>query len=302
MYKHIIISFLIFVGVFFATPVFAASISAVPSVQSVHEGQTFSVDVFLDPQNESINTVSAEVQFSDNLTYVSSTDNNSIVGEWVESPALLSSKYHVVHFSALIPGGFAGYIDPFSPSSRKSGLLVHLVFTASVSGPATISFNNFHAYINDGNGTEATVLSSDLHMIVEKGATLGSKEIQDTHIPDVFVPVLVHDPLLFNGKYSLVFSAKDSGSGINHYEIKEGNGNWIRAQSPYVIQDQYLSVPMWVKAVDGVGNERVVSVVLPFIDSSHQVVYNCIAVFVVFVLLYVIIVWKRWITHKKHTK
>ena len=57
--------------------------------------------------------------------------------------------------------------------------------------------------------------------------------------------------------YFLVFSGIDKQTGIDYYEVKEGQGNWKRAEFPYVLEDQTLQGIIEVRAVDKAGNERI---------------------------------------------
>jgi hypothetical protein len=73
---------------------------------------------------------------------------------------------------------------------------------------------------------------------------------------------------LFGGKYVLIFNTIDRESGISHFEVAEQKlkfcfpsekEKWERAESPYLIKDQSLKSIIKVKAVDKVGNERIVT-------------------------------------------
>ena len=66
----------------------------------------------------------------------------------------------------------------------------------------------------------------------------------------------------------MAFSTTDPQSGIDHYEILEGSDTvWHNATSPYRLTDQSLSSNIYIRAVDGAGNFRVVE--LPAENSPH---------------------------------
>ena len=299
LHKKIFALVSVFAGLLFAVPAFAAQISLVPSAQSLYEQQEFSIDVVLDPQSESINTVSADIVLPVNITYLGDNDYKSIIGEWVESPAV-SPDGHTIHFAGIIPGGFAGYIDPFNAKVRKPGLLLRLFVKASGVGVSNFSVQNIHTYINDGMGTEAVSSASALALVINKGVGIVQNQPLDTEPPLDFVPVVIHDTQSYDGKYVITFSTKDADSGIDHYEIKEGGGDWQAVTSPYVLRDQTLQGQVLVKAVDRIGNTKIEQVALPIQEHPNTALVNLIAVLLVFIILCVIILCRRWLT-KKHT-
>ena len=302
IYKKLIAFVVVLLGVSFAVPVFASNISFAVQDTNVYENQNIHVTILLDTQGEDINTISADIMLPNGLTFVQSDDSNSIIHEWVEQP-VLSPDGHTLHFAGIIPGGFAGYIDPFSQSKRKPGELLTLVLHTGIAGTPTILTTNAHVYKNDGLGTEDSLSLSSLPVNIQHGVGITSQNISDTEPPLSFVPVLTHDPLLYDGKYVVVFSTKDIGSGIDHYEVKEGASDWITATSPYLLKDQKLSGQVFIKAVDHAGNVQIQSVALPIIAiNTNQTLYNCVAVLIVFIVFYVIIVWRRWTLEKKHSK
>jgi len=87
----------------------------------------------------------------------------------------------------------------------------------------------------------------------------------DTQPPEEFKPETGKSPSVFEGKYFLSFATKDSGSGIDHYEILEiGDGGeevWKIGESPYLLKDQTLQSTIRVKAIDKAGNERIAEII-----------------------------------------
>ncbi|MDO8558763.1 MAG: cohesin domain-containing protein [bacterium] len=54
----------------------------------------------------------------------------------------------------------------------------------------------------------------------------------------------------------LIFMSSDNISGIDYYEVKEGDGEWQKARSPYLLKNQKLGEKILAKAVDMSGNEK----------------------------------------------
>jgi len=79
----------------------------------------------------------------------------------------------------------------------------------------------------------------------------------DSTVPEKFKSEIGQDPSVFGGKYFLSFSTTDKLSGIDHYEVKEGNKDFKEVKSPYVLEDQNLRGKIIVKAIDKAGNEQI---------------------------------------------
>lgn len=91
----------------------------------------------------------------------------------------------------------------------------------------------------------------------------------DSTRPEEFVPNISE----IEGKKYLIFNARDTVSGIDHYEIKEkikrgildkfngiDEGNFERAESPYLLKDQGLEGGIIIKAIDKAGNETLAEI------------------------------------------
>ncbi|MCK4354831.1 four helix bundle protein [Candidatus Parcubacteria bacterium] len=79
----------------------------------------------------------------------------------------------------------------------------------------------------------------------------------DSTAPEQFSLEIAQDTSIFEGKYFIVFQSLDKQAGIDCYEIKEGEREWKRAESPYLLEDQTLQSIIKAKAVDKAGNERI---------------------------------------------
>ena len=246
IFRTILILFILFF-----TPVFIFASSAEVRLYShkteVKSGEQFIMDVIV--QSESLlNAVEGRLVFPENMLEVLEiNDGGSVVNFWAERPHLESGG--ALLFSGITPGGFSG------PNNH----LLSVLFEAKIPGQAEIRLERIRILENDGAGTEITVLARPTAVLIEPGDSKVRKEfVEDYEPPENFTPSITNDPTVFEGKYFLVFSTQDKISGIDRYEVKEGNwGFYRRAESPYPLSDQSLSKKIFVRAIDKAGNQRI---------------------------------------------
>ncbi len=271
-------------GMLFAARADAASISFQTSSTVVHQGQEIAIDVLVDPAGQDVNTVAASIIIPKDLDFVGVDDSASIVGFWVDEP-VFSDRTRTITMSGIVPGGFSGMIDPFDPSRVKPGVLVRLILRGRTAGSGLFSFPDVEAYINDGFGTKTSISSSSLPLVVDELLQPGSLDFfPDTEGPLRFTPVVKRDILLYDNKRVLIFNTKDKGSGMDHYEVKEGSSSWVVAVSPYLLRDQAMRGDILVKAVDRDGNERIEAI--PSANPLNE--WQIIGLAGVFVLLVIL--------------
>lgn len=225
-----------------------------PSVE-VRPGGTFQLDIAVDTQGQDINALEGKILFPAEILKLKEVrDGNSIINFWVERPTVSDAP---VSFSGIIPGGY----------QFPRGFILTLVFEANAEGQGVVAVDAARVLLNDGNGTQAPLSLAPTMVRVASDVTQpapGVEPIMDTVPPELFVPVLAQDPLIFDGAWFLSFATQDKGSGIDHYEIREsawwGNGFWKTGTSPYRLLRQDPARSIFVKAVDKAGNERVVMV------------------------------------------
>jgi hypothetical protein len=86
----------------------------------------------------------------------------------------------------------------------------------------------------------------------------------DVTPPEPFQITLVPDSEEFGGQTVLVFATTDSGTGVDHYEVREetqkGAIDWHPARSPYLVNPDTTAI--LVKAVDRAGNFHIESIAL----------------------------------------
>jgi len=236
---------------FFASPVFATQIYLQADSATIKPGDFLKVSVFINTETEIINAIQGTVVFPDNLLKVEKiNEGNSILSFWAEKPNVYEGKE--IRFAGIVPGGY----------QNNEGLLFSVIFQTLSQGNGAAALKDVQVLLNDGKGTAAEFSVSNLNFVVtDKASAISKPEIKDNEPPELFTPEIASTPEMFEGRYFLVFATQDKGSGIDHYEIREGKGPFIFAESPYLLQNQNLDKEIAVKAVDKNGNERII--VLP---------------------------------------
>lgn len=264
-----------------ATPVFAAEFRVAADSQTLDKGAVFEVRVLIDSQGESINAFGGTVTFPGNLlTPLEVREGGSMVNFWVEQPSVATSS--TVRFSGITAGGFMG-----------RGLLFSIIFRSTRSGNGTILVTAPKALRNDGAGTPVHTTSVGAHITISNtmASSANIPEVADTDPPERFTPAVAHDPTLFGDKYFLVFATQDKRSGIDHYEVCEGNMRECTvAASPYLLEHQDLEREIFVTAIDRAGNERIGMLPAPV----HLPLYQGLLLLAILgILVYALINWRR---------
>lgn len=243
-------SIIVLVGIFFygLTPelVTAQTVLAV-DVREYSIGDLVGVTLAINTGTDAVNTIESKVVFSpDILEFVSSDNSDSVIDLWIENPRLFDNTH--VYFAGLTPLGF----------TANQATVISLQFRVKQVGIAQVSIFEPTVLRNDGLGTKLRVTDQTFTLSVIDKANSGQGTTIDTELPEDFTPTLVSDPDFFAGQWVVVFSTRDTGSGISHYEVKEGhNGKYVRTDSPFVLQYQALNRVLYIKAVDNAGNERI---------------------------------------------
>jgi len=258
-------------------------------------GRQFKVNLFLDSESSSINAVEGKINFPENIGLYSVSDGGSIISFWAEKPKIGGNE---ISFAGVVPGGYNG----------SNGLVFSAVFTPKAAGSSVIKIINVKALLNDGQGTPAPVSVSNLPVKVASYNLTSEKlqvEVKDSEKPETFSLQVTRDESMFDGKWFLVFTTQDKGSGIDRYEIKESDkkqkkGEWKTAESPYLLSDQKLYSYIYVKAVDKAGNERVVMLEPAFAPwYKRPLVDIIVGLGIIIVVLFSIWLWQRFLK-KKH--
>jgi len=181
------------------------------------------------------------------------------------------------------------------------GSIVKVVFLAKKTGPTNFYLSdNSILYLNDGQGTKTsaqnqkvslTILESDGSVPVQN--TWQENLTSDKTAPRNLIIQLGKDPYTFEGQYFISFFAEDKESGIDHYEVKEGDKDFVTTASPYILSDQSLKSKIFVKAVDKNGNEKV----LEFKNTKAFYLQSWFISLVIILIIYFI--WQKKKSNRK---
>lgn len=254
--------FLVFCLVLVPSESLAAKLYLEPSSGEYQKGDVFIEEVRIDVDNEWINTVKTDIFFSqESLEVVDFIKGGSILSLWIEEPSF-EEESGLISFSGGIPGGYKGKIigDP-----GTSNLILKIAFKVkdlSEDRKGYISFSDTsQVYLNDHKGSLADLKKegSSLDFVLGEEREDEWQEMleRDKVSPEPFVLEIRKDEDIFEGRYFLVFSTTDKQTGIDHFEIKEGEKEWKKGKSPYLLEDQELESLIKVKAIDKAGNERI---------------------------------------------
>jgi hypothetical protein len=210
----------------------------------------FVVKVFLDTKNESVNALEGKIKFPNNLL---KTEDimfaNSFINFWINKPEVLSDGS--IYFQGITPGGLKG----------EKILVFSILFKPVLKGSGEVDFDQIQVLKNNGQGDSVTTKSKPFIFEITENKDYKPYNFNtiDNDPPDVFKPEISKYPEIFNNKYFITFIAQDKGVGIDRYEIKEGFwGDFIKAESPYLLKNQNLDKQIYVKAIDKNENEVIV--------------------------------------------
>jgi len=239
-------------------PIFAdaATVYFDTTRENIYKDDVFVATVRISNPDRLINAIDGHVLYDENKLEVRDISiGGSVFNVWPKFPKFLDMEGSI-HFIGGVPGGFIG---------DEEAEVFRIFFLAKEVGDIKLDFNDdLSLYLNDSKGTKLGLwLRPATSSILERPSGVAERDAwqdiisEDTIPPDEFEINLKNDPLIFDNKYFLNFMTPDRESGIDHYEVKEGEGEFTRAESPYVLKDQKFEGLIKVKAVDKAGNERV---------------------------------------------
>lgn len=280
-----------------------------PSSGEYQLGQTFIVKIKIDTEQECINAIRAVLNYEKNiLEAIEFSQGSSIISLWLELPKI-SEKKGEIYFSGGIPGGYCGRIPGDPGESDILGKIIFrtpgLLVSEKKENIAKVRFlEDSQVLLNDGFGTKAELtLKGAEFKISEKGIRVieeWEEEISKDQIPpQPFEISVLKEPKIFEGKYVIIFQTLDKQTGIDYYEIKEGQRDWLRTESPYLLEDQELESIIRVRAVDKAGNERMVEYVPFYIMEEKPFPYWAI---ILIVLVLVIVITIGYLIYRKLKK
>ena len=247
---------LLFSALFLPYSVFASNVYIDTSRPDFFVGDTIMFSVRVDSENKNINAAEGSVlldYLTESVSLIDINTSGSKFSLWPGKP-LPSESNTSISFTGGAPGGL----------NSKDAIIFNIVLKLQKVGQITLTPNNFSVYLNDGKGTKDEVGVKNL-VIVVLPKKLDSQSVDDWNdvtlndkTPPEFIEAIIsRDSYVFDNKYFVSFFAIDNGSGIAYYEIKEGDRDFVRAESPYLLQDQSLKSTVQIKAVDKAGNESI---------------------------------------------
>src|SRR3989338_326682 len=254
--KKIYLSILVLSALLLPYSVFASNIYIDANHPDFFVGDTIIFSVRVNSENKNINAVEGSVLLNYLAKSVSLIDINTAGSKfslWPGKP-LPSASNTSISFPGGSPGGF----------NSKDAVIFNIVLKLQKAGQITLTPDNFSVYLNDGKGTkdEVSVKKLVIDVLPKKSDSQSvddwsSLTSNDKTPPEFIEAIISHDSYVFDNQYFVSFFATDKDSGIAYYEIKEGDRDFVRDESPYLIRDQSLKSIVQIKAVDKAGNESI---------------------------------------------
>lgn len=145
----------------------AASLYISPSTKNVKVGDSFSLIVFVNSDDQAINAISGEINWSANmLKLVNFSKSQSIINFWVKEPEFLDNQ---INFEGVVFN--PGYIG-------TNGKILTLNFRALKEGTAKVNFFSGMVLANDGQGTNLLSKMNGSNIIIAKQDEV--EEVKDT--------------------------------------------------------------------------------------------------------------------------
>lgn len=228
----------------------AATVYLNADYPSIAVGDTVIVSLAMDSSDKRPNVVEGKVLITKGAKNINITEFSlagSALTYWPSTPSLDSGS--IISFIGGVPGGF----------NQNYGLLFKIVFLAEKEGEVVFSPANIKAYDNDGKATLIEVVNKPFTIkIGPKAAEQKNQWLEiisnDSEPPKELTAVIGQDESIFEGKKFLAISAVDTRSGMDYYEVAEGNWPSVRSGETYVLQDQSESAIITVTAYDKAGN------------------------------------------------
>ncbi|MBI5530975.1 MAG: hypothetical protein HY918_05790 [Candidatus Doudnabacteria bacterium] len=253
-YKNLIVALLMMLVMPVAAE--AANLTLSAENREFNAGDEFLVELRLDSAGEKINVVDGMVNFdASKLEVRDISTGGSVFNLWTRTP-VYSNDSGKIFFT----GG--------TTQNSGNGKILSIVFLAKSSGDAEINISpDSSAYLADGKGTKETLTTASKQITINAGLKQPAASDAWTKIlasdktpPENLNVALGRDSSMFGGKYFLSFSSADQSSGVNYFQVQEGDLPAINSESPYVLKDQSLKSQVKIAAFDKAGNTSVIVV------------------------------------------
>jgi hypothetical protein len=151
-FRSIISMAAIAAGILFPAAGFAATLNFLGDKDVLAVGDTFSVDVKVDSQDQGINAAQATVKFNQSVLDVDHVDKTgSVFNFWLADPAIDNTNGKV----SFIGGSTNGF-------SGKSIQILRIVFKTKGTGTTRLAFNDAAVTASDGTGTNILTQTNGL--------------------------------------------------------------------------------------------------------------------------------------------
>jgi len=295
--KFLITGFLFF-SLFIITPnlAFAATAYLTSDFESVAVGDTVIVNVEMDTADKRPNVVEGSILIKSGAEKIKISELSvagSVLVLWARNPSLDSDSE--ISFTGGVPGGF----------NQKSGLLFKIFFLAEKEGQVVFLPADIKAYDNDGKATPIDVSVNSLTVKISPKSDLAPKDqwleivSNDNQPPQELTAIVGQDDSIFEGKKFITISAVDNQSGIDYYEVTEGNWPTVRSGETYVLQDQSESSVIVITAYDKAGNYSKISLG----PGKPKIDYVKLIIILIFSLILLYVLFRLFkLVKKKYVK
>lgn len=267
--KYLVVGAILATGFFFLPVGVKAATSIYFDLEqpTVYEGDIFLADLKISTPDKPINVIDGTILYDgDKLEILEISTGGSLLALWPKPPVFTNSNNKgTLSFVGGVTGGFQG----------KNGEVLKIIFLAKSEGEGKIDFlDGFSVFLHDGQGSQINPGLKPLSLnILKRPSEIPAKDEwqnlveKDKTPPEAFEIVIGQDLSIFDNQYFISFFTTDAESGIAYYEVKEGERDFVRSESPYLLQDQSLKTLIKVKAIDNAGNERIIEL-MPSISPA----------------------------------
>lgn len=265
---------------------FAASIK-IEAPENINAGDTVLAKVILDTEGEKINVIEGEIKINtNNLSITEMNVGGSIFSLWPNKPSL---DNNVISFVGGSPEEIKG----------KNLKVFDIAIKANSEGDIKLSSENIKVYLSDGSGTSIDIARTESNIVSKIGSGQTQNELltlieNDKRSPEKFEIELGQDDNSFDGLYFISFNAVDKDSGIDRYEITEGEFSSVRSGNTYVLRDQTLQSEITVRAYDKAGNERSIVFNPQKSNTLTYILLIIVLVAIAFIIKYRFFKTRKW--------
>jgi|JI10StandDraft_1071094.scaffolds.fasta_scaffold23633_3 hypothetical protein len=260
----------------------AALIKTIPSDPQIGVDDQVRVNVVLDTQKKSLNAISGTLVFDPAHVAIDALySGESFVSLWIEQPHVVSDG--IISFAGMMPGGI----------ESSDAALFQIVATMKKEGEVVFAVKDARSYENTADTATVVTRGTETRILVsgEKTQSENKYALVDTLPPESFTLTRTRDENLFDGKWFLVFTTEDKGSGVAGYRVCE---SLVRAcvdgSSPYELKKQKVFFVTRVHAFDTVGNIRTAFLFSPL---AKIVVILCSIFLFSYILMKYVILQRR---------